>query len=95
MTQHTSHAEIKKHVRIYISVFAALACLTVVTVTVSYLHLSLTHAILVALLIATIKASLVALFFMHLISERVVIFSILAFAAFFFLLVLLIPSLAS
>lgn len=63
-------AEIQKHVRSYIAVFIALACLTVVTVGVSYLHLSTPIAVTVALIIATIKASLVASYFMHLISER-------------------------
>ena len=33
------HIDIQKHVRIYISVFVALAALTIVTVAVSYLDL--------------------------------------------------------
>ena len=32
--------DIKKHVRVYISVFVALMALTLITVAVSYLHLS-------------------------------------------------------
>lgn len=93
---HDAHTtDIKKHVRIYISVFAALACLTIVTVAVSYLHLNTRQAVLVALLIASIKASLVALFFMHLVSERKVIVWILALTALMFLLVLFLPVLSS
>jgi cytochrome c oxidase subunit 4 len=51
-----------------IAVFVALLLLTAVTVLVSYVDLGLWNAV-VALLIASVKASLVALFFMHLKSE--------------------------
>ena len=87
-----SHEEIKKHVKIYISVFATLAALTVVTVAVSYLHLPIPKAVAVALVIALVKASLVALFFMHLISEKQIIFYILALSALFFAVLLWFPS---
>ena len=93
--EHASPEAIKKHVKIYIAVFATLAALTVVTVAVSYLHLPFQKAVAVALIIATIKASLVALFFMHLISEKWVIFSILAVTFFFFLHLLILPVLSS
>ena len=88
--EHT-HEEIKKHVKIYIAVFVALAALTVITVTVSYLHLPIRQAVLVALSIATVKGSLVALFFMHLISERQIIFWVLALTVIFFAGLLIIP----
>lgn len=65
--------EVKKHVRIYISVFAALAVLTVVTVGVGYMDLPIVPALIVALVIASIKAGLVAAYFMHLVSEERVI----------------------
>ena len=92
MDSHASHAaEIDKHVRTYILVFATLLVLTMVTVAVSYLHLEVHQAIAVALLIATIKASLVALFFMHLISERQVVLLILALTATFAVVLLLLP----
>ena len=78
-----SHEEIKKHVKIYVTVFAVLAVLTVITVAVSYLHLPIHEAVFLALAIASIKATLVALFFMHLISEKKVIFSILILTAIF------------
>jgi cytochrome c oxidase subunit 4 len=93
--EHASPEAIKKHVRVYIAVFAALAALTIVTVSVSYLHLPFEKAVVVALFIASIKAALVALFFMHLISERMVIFSILAITFFFFLHLLILPVLSS
>jgi cytochrome c oxidase subunit 4 len=51
-----------------ITVYIALVVLTVVTVLVSYVNLGLMNVV-VALLIASVKASLVALFFMGLKSE--------------------------
>ncbi|MCR4308944.1 MAG: cytochrome C oxidase subunit IV family protein [Deltaproteobacteria bacterium] len=54
--------------RTTLAVFAALLLLTVVTVLVSYVDLGPGNVV-VALLIASVKASLVALFFMHLKSE--------------------------
>jgi len=87
--------EIKRHVKVYVSVFVALAFLTVVTVTVSYLHLPMARAVLVALSIATVKGSLVALFFMHLISERQIIFSVLLLTFVFFGVLLLLPTFSS
>lgn len=69
--------EVKRHVRFYMIVFASLAFLTVVTVAVAYLHLPIKPALIIALFIATIKGTLVASFFMHLISEKKVIYSFL------------------
>ena len=85
---------VKHHVKVYVRVFAALAILTMITVTVSYLRLPIVAAVLVALFIATLKSSLVAGFFMHLVSEKKIIFSILALAFFLFLTVLLLPVLS-
>lgn len=82
--------DIKKHVRIYILVFVALLALTVVTVWVSYLHLSIVPAVILALVIATIKGALVASYFMHLISEKkLVYFTLILTVAFFITLVAL------
>ena len=83
--------EINKHVRIYITVFVALAGLTVITVAVSYWHLPVLPAVALALVIATIKASLVACYFMHLISEKRLILWVLVLTALFFLVLLLLP----
>ena len=54
------------NVRGYIAVFAALLVLTVITVAVASLDLSDASTVLVAVSIATLKATLVAMFFMHL-----------------------------
>src|SRR5215208_6094649 len=61
-------------VRGYIGVFGALLVLTLVTVGVSYLNLDETPAMVIALAIAATKASLVAMFFMHLKGERPMVF---------------------
>jgi cytochrome c oxidase subunit 4 len=62
----------------YILVWGSLLVLTVVTWAVSYVHLGLFNAV-VALTIASVKASLVALFFMHLKNEKELVW---AFALF-------------
>jgi cytochrome c oxidase subunit 4 len=64
--------------RTYIIVWGSLLVLTVVTWAVSYIHLGLFNAV-VALTIASVKASLVALFFMHLKNEKELVW---AFALF-------------
>ncbi len=87
----THAADLKKHVRAYILVFVSLMVLTVVTVAVSYLHLPVHQAIAVALVIATIKGSLVACYFMHLISEKKLILWVLALTVVFFIVLLLVP----
>src|SRR5947209_11393665 len=92
-TQEHSADDIHKHLGKYYAVFVALICLTAITVGVSYLRLNRPLAITVALIIATVKAGLVAAVFMHLISERKVIYAVLILTGLFFLLVLIIPSL--
>lgn len=79
---------IRKEMRKYLLVLGALAVLTGVTVAISYVHLPTHQAIALALVVATIKGSLVAAFFMHLITERKLIFAVLLFTAFFFGLLL-------
>ena len=84
--------EIRKHVRVYLIVFAALAVLTAVTVAVSYLHIeSVAITILIALVIATIKGSLVAGYFMHLVSEERLIYWVLILTVVFFIVLMLLP----
>ena len=92
-TDHAAHdpAEIDRHVRVYITVFVALMALTIITVAVSYLHLSTPMAIAVALFIATIKGSLVACYFMHLISEKRLIYAVLAITVFKFVVLMILP----
>ena len=58
----------------------------------SYLHLPAKIAISVALLVATIKGSLVACYFMHLISEKKLIYAVLVLTAVFFVALLALPA---
>ena len=84
-------ADIDKHVRVYITVFVALMVLTIITVAISRLHLSVPIAVTVALLVAIIKGSLVACYFMHLISEKKLIYAVLVLTAVFFVALLALP----
>src|SRR5262245_28709188 len=83
--------DIDKHVRVYIIVFVSLMVLTIVTVAVSRFHLPVPIAVTVALLVATVKGSLVACYFMHLISEKKLIYAVLAVTAFFFVALMVLP----
>jgi cytochrome c oxidase subunit IV len=84
-------AEIDRHVKVYITVFVALMALTVVTVAVSYVHLPTAMAITVALFVATIKGGLVACYFMHLISEKKLIYAVLLVTVVMFIVLLSVP----
>jgi cytochrome c oxidase subunit 4 len=76
---------IKKHRRTYLMVFAALLVGTFVTVWLRTVHFeSFTTTVAVALLVASVKALLVAGFFMHLIAEKKAIYAMLAATVFFF-----------
>jgi cytochrome c oxidase subunit IV len=76
---------IASHVRRYLIVFVALIIGTIFTVWASYIRFPTREInIAVALIIASCKAFLVAGFFMHLVSERKMIYAIMAFTAFFF-----------
>jgi cytochrome c oxidase subunit 4 len=87
-----SEAEhVRQHVRVYLMVFAALGVLTVVTVAISYLDLPTGFAITIAVIVASVKASLVAAYFMHLVSEEKVIYYLLLLCAAFFAALMFLP----
>ncbi len=86
-------ADIDKHVRVYVIVFVALMVLTIVTVAISYLDLSTPVAIAVAIFVATVKGSLVACYFMHLISEKKLIYAVLVITAIKFIALMALPAL--
>lgn len=85
---HGGHDDGKVHVHIapapfYWGIFGALVCLTVITVKVSYYDFGSANTV-IALVVATMKASLVAAFFMHLRHDK--LFNTLSFVgAFLFL----------
>ena len=87
-----AHAnDIRSHVKTYYMIFGALMVLTMITVGVSYLHLPIPMAIAVALVVATIKGSLVALFFMHLSDEKKLIYYVLVLTVIFFIFMMFVP----
>lgn len=91
MSSDHSTESIQDHIRVYLIVFGALGVLTVITVLASYLEVSTSEGIFLALIIASFKASLVAGYFMHLISERNTIIWILLLTAFFFFVMIFLP----
>ena len=94
MTEHAEHDHhfghdnspeaVAKEIRKYLYVFGALAVLTAITVGISYLHLPIHEAVILALVVASVKGTLVAAFFMHLISERKLVYGVLVLTVFFF-----------
>jgi cytochrome c oxidase subunit 4 len=88
----SDHAvDIDKHVKVYITVFVALMVLTIITVAISRLHLSVPIAVTVALFVAIVKGSLVAGYFMHLVSEKKLIYAVLALTVVFFIVLMALP----
>ena len=86
---HHSPEEIRKEMRVYIAVFVSLGVLTAITVGACYyLKLPVHYAIMVALAIACTKGFLVAGFFMHLLSERKVVYGVLILTVFFFVVLI-------
>ncbi|MBW8876927.1 MAG: cytochrome C oxidase subunit IV family protein [Acidobacteria bacterium] len=85
---------IRKQTRAYIVVFVTLMVMTILTVAVSYFHMPVGLAILVALVIASFKGSLVAAVFMHLSHERKLIYWVLLLTVIFFVVLMAIPSLS-
>ena len=85
MSDDHSPEHFSQHVKRYLFVFYALLFGTLITVGASYIPFG-HHAVNigVALLIACGKAFLVAGYFMHLVSERKMIYGIMIFTAFFF-----------
>jgi cytochrome c oxidase subunit 4 len=89
-THHHDHGHdnspegIRKEIRRYLIIFFMLGILTLVTVAIAQLNLPNWQAIALGLFVATVKGSLVAAFFMHLVSERKLIYAVLAMTVFFF-----------
>jgi len=85
--------DIDRQVRIYVTVFVSLMALTIVTVAISRFHPPVAVAVTIAMLVATIKGSLVACYFMHLISEKKLIYAVLALTVVFFVVLMVVPAL--
>lgn len=81
---HNDPESVRKEMRKYWVVFGCLVALTAITVAIAQFHLPTWQAVTLALVVATLKGSLVAAFFMHLISERKLIYAVLVMTVFFF-----------
>lgn len=87
----TENAGRPPHIRAYLAVFAVLMVLTAVTVAASRMRLPPAPAILLGLMIATVKASLVGAFFMHLKGERALIYGLLGMTVLLMAVLFLLP----
>src|SRR5438128_8724089 len=87
-------AEVKKSVRTYMTVFVMLMVFTVITVAASRFHFAVPVAITIALVIATMKGSMVAGVFMHLSHEKQAIYGALLLTVLFFIVLMFLPVLS-
>ncbi|MEO8259563.1 MAG: cytochrome C oxidase subunit IV family protein [Acidobacteriota bacterium] len=92
---HSDPAAIKKSIRTYLMIGAALFVGTVITVLANQVHLAVPLAITVALIIAAIKGSMVAGVFMHLSHEKRWIYGSLLLTVAFFIVLITIPLLST
>ena len=88
---HSDPAAVKKSVRTYLTIGAALLVFTAITVAANQLHLAVPLAITVALIIAITKGSMVAAVFMHLSDERKWIYGALLLTVVFFAVLMCVP----
>ena len=90
---HSDQESIRNTIRTYWMIGAALFVFTGITVAVNQVHLAVPLAITVALIIATMKGSMVASVFMHLTHERKWIYAALILTVIGFAILMLVPSL--
>src|SRR5689334_12371048 len=88
---HDDPVEIRKHIRSYLMIGAALFVFTGITVAVNQVHLAVPLAITVALIIAITKGSMVASVFMHLSNEKKWIYGSLILTVMFFVVLMCVP----
>jgi cytochrome c oxidase subunit 4 len=85
--EHEEYAHnVRKHVKGYLMVGALLLTFTALTVALSYVDFGTRKAnVAVAMLLAMLKAGLVAAVFMHLAAEKRLVYRVLIFTGFFVL----------
>lgn len=88
---HSDTGAIRKSIRTYLMIGAALYVFTVITVAANQVHLAVPLAITVALIIASIKGSMVAAVFMHLNHEKKWIYGSLILTVVFFIVLMFVP----
>ena len=89
---HSDPEAIRKSIRTYLMIGAALFVFTLITVAVNQIHLAVPLAITLALIIATAKGSMVAAVFMHLNHERTWIYGALILTVIGFIILMTVPS---
>jgi len=82
--------DVQKEVKKYYIVFAALLILTIVTVAASNIQIGATLGVIVALIIASVKGYLVACNFMHLSSEKKLVYFVLITSVLFLIWMMLV-----
>ena len=88
---HVDAEAVRKSVRTYMMIGAALLVFTGITVAANLLHLPVAAAITLALIIASIKASMVAAVFMHLNHEKRWVYGSLILTVVFFIVLMSVP----
>jgi cytochrome c oxidase subunit 4 len=89
---HNDPEQIRREIRVYKIIFASLLLLTVLTVGVIKIgDVPIHYAIMIALAIAITKGFLVAGFFMHLLSEKKLIYAVLGLTVIFFAFLIWLP----
>lgn len=88
---HSDSAEIKKNLRKYWMIGGMLLVFTMITVAASYLNLGVAAGVTVALIIATMKGSMVASVFMHLSHEKRWIYGSLILTVLGFIILMTVP----
>ena len=88
---HSDAASVKSSVRRYMMIGALLLLFTGITVAANQVHLAVPLAVTVALIIATMKGSMVAAVFMHLSQERKWIYGALLLTVVFFIVLMCLP----
>jgi len=89
---HSDSAEVKKSIGTYMKVGVALLVFTGITVGANQFHFGVPVAVTVALIIATMKGSMVASIFMHLSHERKWVYGALILTVLGFLVLMTVPS---
>ena len=88
---HMDLEKTQKTIKMYVVVGVSLLVFTAITVAVNQVHLAVPAAITVALIIATMKGSMVASVFMHLSHERKWIYGALLLTVVFFIVLMSVP----
>ncbi|MBL9114174.1 MAG: cytochrome C oxidase subunit IV family protein [Verrucomicrobiaceae bacterium] len=79
MGHDNSHDDVSSHVKTYLKIGVTLIVFTVITVAISFIDFGGNNNMIVGMAVATFKASLVCLIFMHLNHERPLIYKVLVF----------------